>query len=159
MHQLIENSFFDQLTHNFVRAIARKWKRPFQLKSGEKYRMLHGRKIAYFPPLYLNILFLTNLLITFRHYYYAKYTFLEPLIFRIFSFIFLLCREILEFLSNQTFGWKYTCHKFCSFIFEFLPKTKQIRLIIFVSTKEIYSIILQSTTNQDSWPHTSTASI
>ena len=36
---------------NVVRAIACVKMRPFQLKSGKKYGMLHGRKVAYFPPL------------------------------------------------------------------------------------------------------------
>ena len=40
-HQLIKNN-------HFARAIARIRIRPFQLKSGEKYRMLYGRKVIGF---------------------------------------------------------------------------------------------------------------
>ena len=45
VRQLIKNS--PLRTHHYMHIRMQ----PFQLKSGEKYRMLHGRKIVYFPSL------------------------------------------------------------------------------------------------------------
>ena len=56
-----------------------------------------------FTLLFMGQFFFRNFLIIFRHYYYAKYICLTSLIWLIF-FIFSLCREILKFKWDQTFG-------------------------------------------------------
>ena len=56
------------------------------------------KKVIGYLIIYRKIIFFCNLLIPFRHYYYAKYMFLTSLMWLIF-FTFLLYREVLNFRS------------------------------------------------------------
>ena len=80
--------------------------------------------------IYGKFIFFGNLLITFRHYYYAKYVFLTSLIWLIF-FIFLLHREVLKFWSYWTFDWE--CTRKASLIEE--NKSRNFFIISFSTTE------------------------